>query len=967
MSYDGSIKIKTDISTDEASSQLLSLENRIQRTSDKIASLRKKMDSLKGAKIPTAEYTEIQNQIDKASTKFDKLYEKQEALMSQGITSGTKWDALQYQMEELGHEIEYAKGELKDLVGTGKAFTLGSATPEFKKLSAEITYAENDMSALVRKHDELTNKQEKASTGAKKIGNSYRSAGSHGESGLKKIMHGLKRLTLLSVGVASVAALVNKVKSELSDSFDGYYNYSKSYRQTMDNFIASSSKMKNSLTSALAPAVETVMPYVVKLMDYITACANEISRFFAILSGKKTYTVGIASETSKNIGKTSDAVSDIGDDADNATESVKKLQGQLAGFDEMEVLDFSKNGLSSGKKGKKEKGGVSGSEASAPMFKEVALDGFDLSDMKDLGETLNHKLLNVLKNINWTKAYEGARNFGKGLANFLNGLISPELFYEVGKTIAGCLNTVLYAALSFAETFDWSNLGISIASSINGFFQNYDFKSLGKAVNTFMNGLLAALLGFADTLDWGSIFKAFYDFFSQIEIKNIALIIGAVVIKKVGKIVFTALVNAIVSGLKNSLVGIGSTVWEALSTDIGTTLAAGSAASIGTTIVLGIIGSVGAAIGGFHLGKKLGELVATAVGDMESVQYYRDFHWFGEGGFFPTIGEEIGYFIDDMQESFVQAKINAANLAGDIRRAVKEKWDDLRTDIKGANQLIATDVVTKFGEIKANTGLKVDETVVTMKTKWGNVKKTVLDTIDLLKTDADSKFSSMRRSLGGIVENTKNDINGWFDRARKDVSGESGILSKFKDSAVDKMGQIRDALRSPMNEIRNILQDPFTSLENMFRKPFNALLSGLETLINGVITGVNTCTKALNKLSFKAPDWVPGYGGKSWGFDIKQLSKISLPRLATGMVVPANYGEFAAILGDNRKETEVVSPLSTMKQAMLEAISESGMAGSGKFTIEATGDLAPLIRLLNLEIKKEQKRLGRDMGDIVYG
>lgn len=45
-----------------------------------------------------------------------------------------------------------------------------------------------------------------------------------------------------------------------------------------------------------------------------------------------------------------------------------------------------------------------------------------------------------------------------------------------------------------------------------------------------------------------------------------------------------------------------------------------------------------------------------------------------------------------------------------------------------------------------------------------------------------------------------------------------------------------------------------------------------------------------------------------------------IPYLAKGTVVPRNAGEFAAILGDNKREAEVVSPLSTMKQAMMDAL-----------------------------------------------
>src|SRR5699024_10811845 len=43
-----------------------------------------------------------------------------------------------------------------------------------------------------------------------------------------------------------------------------------------------------------------------------------------------------------------------------------------------------------------------------------------------------------------------------------------------------------------------------------------------------------------------------------------------------------------------------------------------------------------------------------------------------------------------------------------------------------------------------------------------------------------------------------------------------------------------------------------------------------------------------------------------------------MPRIATGTVVPPRAGEFAAILGDTNRDTEVVSPLSTMRQALKE-------------------------------------------------
>lgn len=51
-------------------------------------------------------------------------------------------------------------------------------------------------------------------------------------------------------------------------------------------------------------------------------------------------------------------------------------------------------------------------------------------------------------------------------------------------------------------------------------------------------------------------------------------------------------------------------------------------------------------------------------------------------------------------------------------------------------------------------------------------------------------------------------------------------------------------------------------------------------------------------------------------YGMGDVSSYRLPRLATGTVVPPRAGEFAAILGDNNRETEIVSPLSTIEQAL---------------------------------------------------
>lgn len=153
--YDGSIRINTEINTRNASAQLMSLENRIAKTADKIAALRSKMDALKDAKVPTQEYKDVAAQIEKAEQKFNKLLEKQEQMQREGKDNGTAWERLNAQIEEVGNEIRYAQGELQNLVDTGKAFTLGSGTQEYANYERQIRYLQNDYDVLIQRRNEF--------------------------------------------------------------------------------------------------------------------------------------------------------------------------------------------------------------------------------------------------------------------------------------------------------------------------------------------------------------------------------------------------------------------------------------------------------------------------------------------------------------------------------------------------------------------------------------------------------------------------------------------------------------------------------------------------------------------------------------------------------------------------------------------------------------------------------------------
>ena len=134
-------------------------------------------------------------------------------------------------------------------------------------------------------------------------------------------------------------------------------------------------------------------------------------------------------------------------------------------------------------------------------------------------------------------------------------------------------------------------------------------------------------------------------------------------------------------------------------------------------------------------------------------------------------------------------------------------------------------------------------------------------------------------------------------------------------------------------DFKNGIMNVFGGLKDILIAPFNALVSGINSLIRGV-----------NRIRFDVPDWVPGFGGKKFGFNIPQI-----PRLAVGGIVnmPGRGVPIGgAIAGESGREG--VIPL-TDSQAM-----ETLGATIGKYI---NINLTNITKLDNRQIAKEQKKI----------
>ena len=350
------------------------------------------------------------------------------------------------------------------------------------------------------------------------------------------------------------------------------------------------------LINSFKPFLRTLNFVMQKVISFATTVTNALG---AIFGWKFEVSGGGVADDWSDAASSAD---DLADSTGKAADNTKKMKNNLHALDELNINsgDDNDSGAGSGSGA----GGAGGGAGSGGLVQaDTIWKDFEsnIKDLYQLGSVIGDKLSRAMESIDWDSVYEKARNFGTGLAQFLNGLISPRLFGNVGRTIANSLNTVMYAALSFGEEFDWRNLGLSIASGINKFFSNFDFTSLAKTINTWVQGLFETMTVAISHVDWGKIYDDIITFLENLDIKTVAIVIGAMTIKKIASLkIADAVLSAIGTSVSRQLASaIASKLGLELAANAGISsalLAAGG--SVAATFVAGfkaLLGSEAAA------------------------------------------------------------------------------------------------------------------------------------------------------------------------------------------------------------------------------------------------------------------------------------------------------------------------------------------------------------------------------------
>ena len=178
-----------------------------------------------------------------------------------------------------------------------------------------------------------------------------------------------------------------------------------------------------------------------------------------------------------------------------------------------------------------------------------------------------------------------------------------------------------------------------------------------------------------------------------------------------------------------------------------------------------------------------------------------------------------------------------------------------------------------------------------------------------------------------------------------------GIVKAVVAFLAEETGYIADTLSGLLQFVAGVFTGDWTSA-------WSGLVSAMKGILNGVVTAVesavNTIIAGINNIGFDIPDWVPKVGGSHFGLS---LGTVSLPRLASGAVIPAN-APFLAMLGDQKQGTNIEAPLDTIVQAFRMALNEQGGGQQQAVLMVDRTVLGQLVYQLN---KEESKRIGVDL------
>lgn len=222
-------------------------------------------------------------------------------------------------------------------------------------------------------------------------------------------------------------------------------------------------------------------------------------------------------------------------------------------------------------------------------------------------------------------------------------------------------------------------------------------------------------------------------------------------------------------------------------------------------------------------------------------------------------------------------------------------------------------------------------------------------------------WAGLKQAWNAIVNSIKDAWNAFVEWLRSKNPALANIFETIGKLFGDQYESWKKILSGLITFISGVFTGDWKKAWNgvldVLKGIWNLIVGTIEGAINLIIDGINLLISALNKIQVNIPDWVPLLGGRTFGVNIPPVTRVSLPRLASGAVIPPN-SEFLAVLGDQKSGTNIETPLATMVQAFKQAMAETGGMGGRNITVVMQVDKREFARAVYTANNDETQRVG---------
>lgn len=813
--------------------------------------------------------------LQKENAKIEKEAQVQAKLQAQ--------ETAQRELQSIKQQAVVSDQNLVDLMEKQKRIT--EKITQLKKAGVTDGYAEYD--GLQKELSQVNGQIRGARDGFSKVAKSSKKTFDVIHKGAKKsngllstLKSRLKGITLSLLVFNWITKGFNAMVSNMKEGYKNLVQYSKKYNDSMSALMSAGTQLKNSFATAFAPLIELVMPYLLKFVSLLTDAANRVAQFTAALTGAKTWTKAIAVQQ--------DYAGSLNGTADAANRAVKAL----AGFDELNVLG-KQNETASG-------GGLKPSDmfTELEISNEAAKAADALIAQFDKLKAAVKPFTDAIKEL-WEGGLSKLGNFAwTGLKDFYNEFLVPlgtwafgtenEGFTRLVNIINEDLNRIPWDTVNKNLKEFWTAVepyAEQFGEGLIDFFE--DVANVATDIFIFLFGEDGALVWMTDWLNGNDPEKA----------RDWGYALGILATAIAGFVIASDIVNVIAKASEllkvlGGLEGIGK-----------------------------IVLTVTVAYTGFEVGKELGKLLFP-----KSDEFYDNFTWFGEDGFFDTIKNTdlltltnsldamltdlqnndlyrliTGTFIFPKKKTSQEIQDEFKELSNGIENwwdedvapwFMEETWVNLGENIK----LGLSSKWTEFSEWWSGTGIPTwwSENVE----PWFS-KETWSQQWDSVKSTASTMWTKLRTwwDNSAIGKWWTESVEPWFS-----LSQWEGVLQNVPKA-------FKNAFEAAVEFITNIIEDLFGWIGDKFSL-FNTELSQTD--------------KGKYKISLN---------------ERSSISKsLNFPLLADGAVIQGGR-PFAAILGDQRVgQTNVEAPLRTIQEALQNVINKNGNSNEINLNVYLDGN-----------------------------